>query len=103
LDHLVIRPDLDLDHRLLLARGRRGADAFELLERAVALAGSLLSALTAESARMGRAPNGARARFLADQVRLVLSDQTNLGLTELARVGASRPFTLAAPFATPPA
>jgi hypothetical protein len=37
-DQLVIRADLDVDHRALLARARLGVNSFELLERATALA-----------------------------------------------------------------
>jgi len=96
--HVVIQAGLDLEHRVLLARARRGADAFELLERAVVLAGSLLSALTTEAMRLSRAPNGARARSITDQVRQLLSDRANLGLVELARMIEISPFHLSRSF-----
>jgi AraC-like DNA-binding protein len=99
-DQLVIRADLDVDHRALLARARLGVDSFELLERATALAGRLLSGLLAERSRPGGPPTDARARTLADQVRELLHQRTDLGLGALARTIGVSPYHLSRSFRT---
>jgi AraC-like DNA-binding protein len=79
---------VDLAHRALLARARHGADGFELAERVVRLAESLLR----ESVR-APAPGGAPShRRLADAAREVLvTDPAFDGLDRLARLlGVSR-------------
>jgi AraC-like DNA-binding protein len=69
-----------LNHRVLLARWRGGADAFELGERAIVLAGSILE-------RPEPAPRRASAldRRLASRVRDALQADMTVTLDELAR------------------
>lgn len=95
-DQLVIRADLEVDHRVLVARARFGADPFELSERATALAGRLLSGL-AERWRV-RAPTGVRAQVLANQARELLNERTDLGLGALAQAIGISPYHLSRSF-----
>jgi len=97
-DQLVVSADLDLEHRALLARARRGADAFELLERATSLAGELLAALAGERSRPGRSPMGSRAGRLADEVRELLHERSDLDLGVLARTIGISPYHLSRSF-----
>jgi AraC-like DNA-binding protein len=79
---------VDMDHRALLARARKGADGFELAERVVRLADGLLRDPVRAPARRG-APS---QRRLADAAREVLvTDPAFDGLDHLARLlGVSR-------------
>jgi AraC-like DNA-binding protein len=97
-DHLVIRADLDVDHRALLARARLGADSFELLERAIDLAGRLLSGFFARGSRPGGSPPSARAQVLVDQVRELLHERIDLGLGGLSRTIGVSPYHLSRSF-----
>jgi len=97
-DQLVIAADLDVDHRALLARSRHGADPFELLERATALAGRLLCGFLLGRPDEGGPSAATRARALADQVRELLGDQADLGLTELAGIIGVSPYHLSRSF-----
>jgi AraC-like DNA-binding protein len=82
----------DLRHRELIARARRGADADELIERAIAVVGGVLADL-APTAVAGGFPSGAaRRRRLVDEVRQALHEEPDLGLTELARLVGQSPF-----------
>jgi AraC-like DNA-binding protein len=79
---------VDMAHRALLARARHGADGFELAERVVRLAESLL-----RDAVRAPAPSGAPSyRRLAEAAREVLvTDPAFDGLDRLARLlGVSR-------------
>jgi AraC-like DNA-binding protein len=91
-------PDIDLEHRLLLAAARRGADPDELFERAV-----LLAARTLEQAEPGRVASGrpatARARrLLSDGAREALADDPDRSLADLARELAVSPYHLSRVF-----
>lgn len=97
-DQLVIPADLDVRHRALLARSRRGANAFELLERATTLTGQLLTRFLFEGSGRAGPPIPARSQVLADQVRQLLLDQTDLGLRELAHMIAVSPYHLSRSF-----
>jgi AraC-like DNA-binding protein len=92
---------LDLAHRLLVARARGGADAFELTERVVRLAAVMLSAGrgTPGPPRQVRPATAKAHRELTAAAREALAaDPITLGLLELARrVGAS-PYHLSRVF-----
>src|SRR5204862_3701438 len=64
----VVSPTTDLAHRMLLARSRRGADDFELSERAAVLAGGLLDSDRFHAARASQLDRrlAARAREALD-------------------------------------
>jgi hypothetical protein len=58
---LQTAPAIDLEHRLLLAAARRGADHHEVVERALALAASVLEQAEARRVQSGR-PASVRER-----------------------------------------
>ncbi|MBO4162968.1 helix-turn-helix domain-containing protein [Micromonospora antibiotica] len=99
---------LDLEHRMLVARSRRGLDGFELTEHthqflATLLSGSPLGrgAPGADLDRaVGRRPATLAAhRRLADQARQVLAASGfTLGLTEVARLVGCSPHHLSRVF-----
>jgi AraC-like DNA-binding protein len=81
---------VDVAHRMLVARAGQGADRFELAERATVLAGVLLAGLRDGRAHAAQAAVGPRSRRLAEQARLLLAEDTDRGLDDLARaVGVS--------------
>lgn len=95
-----LEPRLDLQHRLLVARVRRGMDRFELTERVHRLLAAVLGASPLRTGdpdadldrAVGRRPATLAAhRRLADQARQVLvGSGFTLGLTDVARqVGCS--------------
>jgi AraC-like DNA-binding protein len=89
-DPLTLPADLDLDHRTLLARIRRGADRFEVAERATVLAGRMTAAIVGRIAGTHRSSNTRRAGEIRDHVRELLNDDVDLGLSDLAdRIGIS--------------
>jgi len=98
-DEVVALPTgVHVDHRALITRARKGAEEFELTERATVLEGRLIGAVRAEHPRLAQPPNCARSRWLRDQVRQALAEDTSLGLPELAqRIGVS-PFHLSRSF-----
>lgn len=72
---------LDLAHRTLVARSRTGATPEELGERAVVLAGSVVSRVLPEAVAAGL-PR--RPTTVADGIREVLADRPQASLGELA-------------------
>lgn len=95
---LPTSPEIDLEHRLLLAAGRRGADEHEVMERAIALAARALEGREARRVAAGR-PRAARARrALADGARDALAAEPERSLPELARVLAVSPHHLSRVF-----
>jgi AraC-like DNA-binding protein len=95
---LPVDAGVDVGHRALVARARQGADEFELTERATVLAGGLIRALSAEISRVAQPGNGARGRWLTDQVRQALAGDIELSLPELARRVGVSPFHLSRTF-----
>jgi AraC-like DNA-binding protein len=97
---LPIDARLDLEHRLLLAAGRRGDDPHEVVERAVTLAAGALA--TAAPERVAAGPDGGRTarahRALADGVREALVEDPGRALPELARALAVSPHHLSRVF-----
>jgi AraC-like DNA-binding protein len=91
-------PAIDLEHRLLLAAGRRGADPHTLVERAIGLAARALARVDAGRVASGR-PSTARARrALADGVREALAAEPERSLPDLARALAVSPHHLSRVF-----
>jgi AraC-like DNA-binding protein len=91
---LPTSPAVDLEHRLLLAAARRGADRHELTERALALAAAALECHDADRVASGR-PGTARARrTVVDGARERLLADPDQSLPELARRVAVSPHHL---------
>jgi AraC-like DNA-binding protein len=95
---IAVSPALDLEHRLLLAAGRRTEDAHELVERAIGLTAAALEGADAGRVAAGR-PATARARHaLADGVREALADDPGRSLPDLAVMLAASPHHLSRVF-----
>ena len=77
-------PDTDLEQRLLLAAAARGADGHELVERAIALAASLLASADPRRVASGRPSTAHTRRALADGAREALAADPNRSLPALA-------------------
>lgn len=92
---LFTSPAVDVAHRVLVARARQGADELELAERAAVLAGGLLEPLT-----LGPPPSVAtpHSRRVVDQVRQALAQNSDLRLSELARVAGVSVYHLSRAF-----
>jgi AraC-like DNA-binding protein len=80
---VLTSPQVDLAHRMLVARARSGADPGELAERAVVITGAALSQLAPVAAGF---PSRRRARLVADDVREAVAADPAVGLSELARL-----------------
>ena len=91
---MAIDPSVDLRHRALLARARRGAKSDELAERAMAVLGGVLADLAPDAVEAGFPAGASRRRRLVDEVRQALHEEPDLGLTELARRVGLSPFHL---------
>jgi AraC-like DNA-binding protein len=95
---LPTAPDVDLEHRLLLAATRRGDDPHELAERAIALSAAALEQSDPRRVAAGR-PGTARARrALADGVREALAAEPDRSLPDLAGALAVSPHHLSRVF-----
>jgi AraC-like DNA-binding protein len=91
---LPTSPQLDLEQRLLVSTGRRGADLDELVERAITLAARTLELPDRGRVAVGRpATAGARARVVRD-AREALAADPDLSLPDLARAVAVSPHHL---------
>jgi AraC-like DNA-binding protein len=91
---LRIAPAVDLEHRLLLAAGRRGADRHELTERALALAATTLERDDAARVASGRPATERARRAVVDDARERLLADPDQSLPELARRVAVSPHHL---------
>jgi AraC-like DNA-binding protein len=95
---LPTAPAVDLEHRRLLAAARRGADAGDVVERAVGLAAATLAGADPARVAAGR-PATARARqALADGAREALAAHPHHSLPALARVLSVSPHHLSRVF-----
>jgi AraC-like DNA-binding protein len=95
---LPISPSVDLEHRLLLAAARRGADPHDLFERAIALVARALEQVDCSRVAAGR-PATARARAaLADAAREALAAEPDRSLSDLARALSVSPHHLSRVF-----
>lgn len=92
-------PELALTHRVLLARARGGADAFETAERTAVLAAAVFARLAPARAASGRPASVAARRRLADRAREALAADPCLGLEELGRAVGCSPHHLSRVFA----
>jgi AraC-like DNA-binding protein len=86
LDDMRLSPVADLHHRLLIARARAGAEQFELTERSVVLAGSLI-ACALDDGRSSRSRKVSRREStLVDDVRDSITSDVSVRLDALAEV-----------------
>jgi AraC-like DNA-binding protein len=91
---LPIPPPLDLEHRLLLAGGRRGDDEVSLVDRAVDLAGRALAQVQPHRVAAGR-PSTVRARrAIVDAARGLLAADPDRSVVQLAGALAVSPHHL---------
>lgn len=95
---IAVDATADLRHRQLIARIRRGADADELVERAMAVAGGVLADLAPVAVGAGFPSGPKRRRRLVDEVRQALHDDPELALSELARRVGRSPFHVSRTF-----
>ena len=91
-------PQLDLEHRLLLAAAHRGDDPHELEERAIALTAAALERADARRVAAGRPATAQARRALVDGVREALTAEPGRSLPELARALAVSPHHLSRVF-----
>jgi AraC-like DNA-binding protein len=91
-------PDLDVEHRMLLAAGRRGGDQHELVERAIALTARVLECTDSRRVAAGRPETARRRRSAVDSVREALAAEPERSLPELAREVALSPHHLSRTF-----
>jgi AraC-like DNA-binding protein len=90
--------EIDLAQRLLLASGRRGADAHGLVERAIALAARVLAQADPRRVDAGRPATARARRAVADGTREALTADPDRSLRELARMHAVSPHHLSRVF-----
>lgn len=91
---LPTSPEIDLEHRLLLAAGRGGADPHELYERALALLVRVLQQSDPRRVAAGRPATARARRALADGAREALAAQPGRSLPDLAHELAVSPHHL---------
>jgi len=84
LDDMRLSPVSDLHHRLLIARARAGADAFELTERSIVLAGSVIAAAVGDGASSRLRIVSRRDTALVDDVRDCIARDMSVRLDALA-------------------
>jgi AraC-like DNA-binding protein len=95
---LPTSPDVDLEHRLLLARARSGAQAEELLEGAIALTAKALEGADAERVASRGPTTSSMRQALADAAREALAADPNRALIDLADELAVSPHHLSRVF-----
>jgi AraC-like DNA-binding protein len=81
---LVVTPQLDLGHRLLLGAIRQGADE-DMGERAISLAASALATIDPRRVTSGRPGTERARRALTEAAREMLAHDPQTSLPELAR------------------
>jgi AraC-like DNA-binding protein len=91
-------PQVDLEHRLLVAAAGREDDPHEVVERAITLAASALGQADPRRIAVGRPATAQSWRALADGVREALVDDVNRSLSDLARAFAVSPHHLSRVF-----
>jgi AraC-like DNA-binding protein len=95
---LPTSPAIDLEHRLLLSAGRRGADPHELYERAIALTAHALEQLDPLRVAAGQPATSSARRAIADGTREILAANSERSLSELAGALAVSPHHLSRVF-----
>jgi AraC-like DNA-binding protein len=97
---LPVPPPLDLEHRLLLAGGRRGDDEASLVDRAVDVAAQALAQVDPRRVTAGR-PSTVRARrAIVDAARELLAADPDRSVLQLAGELAVSPHHLSRIFHT---
>jgi AraC-like DNA-binding protein len=91
---LPTSPEIDLEHRLLLAAGSRGADPHELYERALALLARGLEQCAPRRVAAGGPATVRARRALADGAREALAAEPGRSLPDLARALVVSPHHL---------
>ena len=91
-------PEIDLEHRLLLATAKRGDDPHELSERLLGLIARTLARRDPRRVASGRPATAAARRALADGVREALAADRERSLPELARELSVSPHHLSRVF-----
>jgi AraC-like DNA-binding protein len=97
-DALPTSPRIDLQHRLLLAAGRRGATPDELVERAISVVAQALEEADPRRVAAGRPATERARRALADGAREALAADPDRSLLQLARMLAVSPHHLSRVF-----
>ena len=95
---LPATPEIDLEHRLLLAVARRGGDPHEVSERSVNLVAHSLEQRDGRQVASGRPSTAASRRALVDGVREILAADRERSLPELARELSVSPHHLSRVF-----
>jgi len=97
-DVIATTPDVDLEHRLLLAAIRSGVDTDDVVERARALRARVLARADARRVDAGRPRTAQARRALADGAREALAEDGGRSLPALARELAVSPHHLSRVF-----
>jgi AraC-like DNA-binding protein len=97
---LVTSPEIDLAHRLLLTRARRGDDPEELEERAIALAACALEEDDPQPVAAGRPATALARRALVAGAREALAADPRRSLHQLARELSVSPHHLSRIFSS---
>jgi len=97
---LTASPEIDLEHRLLLAAARRGDDPHELVECAIALAARALDQHDPRPVAAGRPATAGARRALVAGARELLAADLQRPLPQLARELAVSPHHLSRIFST---
>jgi AraC-like DNA-binding protein len=95
---LPTAPEVDVEHRLLLAAARRGADPHEVVERALVLIARVLEGADHRRVAAGRPASARRRRALVDSAREALAAAPGRSLPELAHDLAVSPHHLSRMF-----
>jgi AraC-like DNA-binding protein len=95
---LAASPEIDLEHRLLLAAARRGDDPDELVERAITLVAGAVEQDDPSRVAAGRPATEQARRALVEGAREVLAADPRRSLPQLARELAVSPHHLSRVF-----
>jgi AraC-like DNA-binding protein len=93
-------PEIDLEHRVLLASARRGDDPHELVERGIALAARTLERDNPRAVAAGRPATRDTRRALVAGAREALAADPQLSLPQLAKELAVSPHHLSRIFSS---
>jgi AraC-like DNA-binding protein len=97
---LAASPDIDLEHRLLLAAARHSDDPHELVERAIALVAHALARHDPRPVAAGRPATADARRTLVAQAREALAADPQRSLLDLSRDLAVSPHHLSRVFSS---
>jgi AraC-like DNA-binding protein len=94
---VLVSPEVDLSHRVLVARARRGGDAFEIGELATLVAGAVLEALSPYPL-FSSSHDGSPPARRVDAVREALARDLDLPLDQLASLAGISTYHLSRTF-----